>query len=289
MLRGAFGIFPRLRFFTIVQPKTAVIIERLGKYHLTLNPGFHFLLPLFDLKTKEMTLKEKNINVTNQSVITKDNVEIKLDSVLYCKITDAKTAHYQTTDAYLYTKEMAKSLLRTEIGKLTLDSTLHEREKLNKKLLEDMKIATDRWGVEIKRYEIKTIYLDDDFVKLMNLEADSERYKRGKMLNAEAFKISSVNDAERDKEKIINQETANGQSSNLHFKALAEKVNILKEMIETKKITKENLEFKLKEDMIDAIGGLSDDQKMIIMKKDITDLSSFFESMEKQLKIKKEN
>ena len=103
--------------------------------------------------------------------------------------------------------------------------------------MEDIKNITDRWGVEIKRYEIKTIYIDDEFVKLMNLEADSERYKRGKMLNAEAFKVSSLNDAEREKQKFINKKLAEGKSIYLKLEAISKKIKMLRDKIEKEEIS----------------------------------------------------
>ncbi len=272
-----------MRFFKIVKPRKVVVLERLGKFTRILEPGFHIMIPFIDSIRKEISLKEKNINIKKQSVITKDNVEFQIDGVLYCKISDPLKATYESTDAFLYTKELAKSLLRCEIGKITLDNALHEREKLNLRLLNDIKEMTNRWGVEIKRYEIKTIYLDDDFVKLMNLEADSERYKKTKMLNAEAFKISSKNNAEREKEKSINVGKGLGKSLNLHFSAYADKINTIQDLLISNKITHENLSFKLKEDLISSLKGLSQKDKTILLKKDLTDFSSVFKSLDEKM------
>ena len=130
-------------------------------------------------------------------MITKDNVDIKIDGVLFYKIVDAYKSTYNITDPHLSTEIMAQSLLRIEIGKITLDQVLHQRQQLNDTLLREIKAVSDRWGVECYRYEILEINIDDEFIKLMNLEADSERKKRGLVLNAEAFKVSKMNSAEK--------------------------------------------------------------------------------------------
>ena len=277
------------RFFTIVKPREAKILERFGRYSRTLNSGLHFMIPFVDSIKSSISMKEKTIQISKQEVITKDNVDVKIDGVLYCSIVDPYIAAYECGDPTSYLERMAKSLLRCEIGQITLDATLHEREKINTRLLSEIKSTADRWGVECKRYEIKSIYLDDEFVKLMNYEADSERYKRGKMLNAEAFKVSSINNAQRDCEKIIKKGSAEAKTTYLEFKALAEKVDVLRQQLDSGVSSQEFLDFKLKNDLIAAYEELADENKSLFLKKDFDNFKTVFDGLNQQYEVLKEH
>lgn len=271
-----------MKFFKIVKPRTTAIIERFGKYNRTLTSGPHFYIPYIEKVAHTVSLKETAIIITQQEVITKDSVEMKIDGALYCQIIDPYTASYECENAFNFVEKMAKSVLRSEIGQTTLDDTLHERKKLNKRLLEDIKSAADRWGIEVKRYEIKTIMIDDLFLGLMSRENQSERYRSEKQIEAESIRIETINNAERERMKIINESMAQGKSDYLELKGLANKVEAIKSKLDNNEVDSSYLSFKLKNDLVDSFEGLANSDKKLFLKKDLSDFEQLFESLNKK-------
>ena len=168
--------------FVMVPQKNVFVLERLGKYARTLEPGLHFKIPLVDAISYHHSLKEQVLAIEQQSAITKDNVKIKIDGVLYFQIMDPYKASYHVANPIKAISLLAQTSMRSEIGKLDLDKTFEERESLNNYVQMALNEASQQWGVNCMRYEIKDIKPPERIKTSMGLQAESERVKRSTIL-----------------------------------------------------------------------------------------------------------
>lgn len=182
-------------FITVKQNHRA-IIERLGKFSRVVEPGLAFKLPMIDLVAYEHSLKEEVLDIEHQTAITKDNVKIQISGVLYYKVTDAFKAAYEVREPVKAVSMLAQTSMRSEIGLLELDRTFQERDTLNTNIKRSLNSAGDGWGIEVLRYEIKDIRPPYQIKRSMELQSESERIKRSKILYAEGEKQSKINIAE---------------------------------------------------------------------------------------------
>lgn len=269
-----------LKFFTIVTPNTCKLIERFGRFHRKLEQGIHFMIPVYENVTQEISLKEFTKHLTGQEVITRDSINLEIDGILYCKILEPYNTNYSVSDAEKAIEIMAQSLLRCEIGKITLDSVLHERQKLNEKLLEEIKHYSDRWGMTCFRYEITNINIESSFAKFMNFEAESERYKRKLMLNAESIEITTQNNALREKTVIINNKKAEAKAIYYSIAAWINRIKVLRDLIEKDRSNTDLLEMKLKNDLIQTYEELGHGEKTMFIRKDISNVKDVLSSID---------
>ena len=218
-----FGVLLVLGFLLIVLliliAKTAVVvpqqsiyvIERLGKFAGTLEAGFHILTPFVDLIRYRHSLKETAIDIPEQVCITRDNVQVGVDGVLYLKVMDAERASYGISNYIFAVTQLAQTTLRSEIGKIDLDKTFEERGTINAQVVEELDKASDPWGVKVMRYEIKNINPPRDVLEAMEKQMRAEREKRARILESEGARDSAVNNAEGDKQKTIKESEAQKQ------------------------------------------------------------------------------
>jgi len=187
----------------VVPQQKAYVVERLGKYHATLNAGFHILLPFLDSISYKHSLKERAVDIAEQVCITRDNVQVGVDGVLYLKVMDPKRASYGVTNYLFAISQLAQTTLRSEIGKIDLDRTFEERTAINISVVTELDKATDPWGMKVLRYEIKNINPPHDVLAAMEKQMRAEREKRAVILASEGERDAKINEAEGDKQQVI--------------------------------------------------------------------------------------
>jgi len=195
----------------VVPQQNAFIVERLGKYQGTLDPGFHILLPFLDVIRYKHGLKERAIDIPEQICITRDNVQVGIDGVLYLKVMDAKRASYGVSDYLFAITQLTQTTLRSEIGKIDLDRTFEERTHINIQVVNEVDKASDPWGIKVLRYEIKNIAPPSDVLAAMEKQMRAEREKRAVILTSEGERDAVINAAEGDKQQVIKASEANKQ------------------------------------------------------------------------------
>ncbi len=193
----------------VVPQQSAYVMERLGSYRATLGAGFHLLIPFFDQITYRHSLKEVAYDIPEQICITKDNVQVGVDGVLYLKIVDPKLASYGISDYLFGLSQLAQTTLRSEIGKIDLDRTFEERSHINSSVVAELDKASEPWGVKVLRYEIKNITPPHDVLSAMEKQMRAEREKRAAILTSEGERDSKINHAEGEKQRVIKESEAN--------------------------------------------------------------------------------
>lgn len=171
--------------FVLVPQQNVMVLERFGKFVRVLQPGFQLKWPLIELISYHHSLKEQVLGIDSQTAITKDNVKIKIDGVLYFKITDPVKASYEVSQPIRAISLLAQTSMRSEIGRLELDRTFLERESLNASIKQSLNDVSVKWGIDCMRYEIKDIKPPEEIKRSMELQAEAERIKRSKILNSE--------------------------------------------------------------------------------------------------------
>lgn len=187
----------------IVPQQEAWITERLGKFDQVLVAGINFIIPFIDRVAYKHTLKERAIDVHEQTAITKDNVTLQIDGIVYLRITDPKDASYGVENLYFAVIQLAQTSMRSAIGKITLDKTFEERETLNVHIVQAINDAATTWGIQCMRYEIRDIKPPTTVLKAMELQVAAERQKRASILDSEGKQQSQVNIAEAEKRQVV--------------------------------------------------------------------------------------
>ena len=195
----------------VVPQQSAYVVERLGKYSSTLEAGFHILTPFIDVIRYRHTLKEQAADVPEQICITRDNVQVGVDGILYLKIMNPERASYGISSYAFAITQLAQTALRSEIGKIDLDRTFEERTNINIALVGELDKASEPWGVKVMRYEIKNINPPQDIQAAMEKQMRAEREKRAVILTSEGARDAVINNAEGDKQKVIKASEANKQ------------------------------------------------------------------------------
>jgi len=182
---------------------TVFIVERLGKYHTTLEAGFHILIPFIDKVAYRRSLKEMVVDVQEQTCITKDNISVQVDGILYIQIMDPIKTCYGITDYQFAATQLAQTTMRSEIGKIELDRTFEEREKINMEIVAAVDKASLPWGLKVTRHEIKNITPPESIKGAMEKQMRAEREKRAIIAESEGEKQAKINRAEGDKQQNI--------------------------------------------------------------------------------------
>jgi regulator of protease activity HflC (stomatin/prohibitin superfamily) len=192
-----------VKYVRIVPQKQAYIVERLGKYRCTLDAGFHLLMPLLDRVAYKHSLKEQAIDVPPQQCITKDNIFVDVDGILYLQVMDPVKASYGIGNYLFATTQLAQTTMRSEMGKMELDRSFEERTAINAAIVEAIDKASDPWGVKVTRYEIKSIIPTQTIRDAMEKQMRAEREKRAMIAESEGERQSKINRAEGERQQAI--------------------------------------------------------------------------------------
>ncbi len=293
-------IFKSIR---VVPAQSAFVVERLGKYYATFGAGIHLLIPFFDKVQYKHNLKEKALAVPPQPCFTEDNVKIDIDGVLYFKVTDPIKASYGITkrlytpklqDYEYATIQLAQTMMRSVIGKMDLDTTFEERERINAEIIQNVDQATSPWGISVTRYEIQNINFPKTVLKTMEKQVQADRDKRARILDSEGDMLSRIrrsegelqkliNISEGEKEKMINE--AEGKAAEILSISKATAIGISK-IAEALAVPggKDALDLQLTEDYLSTLGSLAKKDNKIVFPMDLSKPNIIFDKIKNSLK-----
>lgn len=270
----------------IVPQKSAFIVERLGKYNCTLEAGFHIITPFVDKVRYKVSLKETALDVPPQQCITRDNIMVEIDGILYLQITDPVRACYGI-DNYLFAcAQLAQTTLRSEVGKLELDRTFEERTTINTAICAEVDQASDPWGVKITRYEIKTITPPSSVLDAMEKQMRAEREKRAAIAVSEGERESKINRSEGDKQeairrsegektKRINEAVGRAEEIRQIAEATANGIAKIAEAISANEGGREAMNLRLAEQYINEFGKLAKESNTMVIPADVANVAGF--------------
>ena len=195
----------------VVPQQSAYVVERLGRFAGVLHAGLHFLMPFFDVIRYRHSLKEAAFDIPAQVCITRDNVQVGVDGILYLKVMNPERASYGISDYHFAISQLAQTTLRSEIGKIDLDKTFEERMNINAQVVQELDKASEPWGVKVLRYEIKNITPPHDVLAAMEKQMRAEREKRAVILTSEGARDADINNAEGEKQQVIKASEARRQ------------------------------------------------------------------------------
>jgi regulator of protease activity HflC (stomatin/prohibitin superfamily) len=199
------------RTAVVVPQQSAYVVEYLGKYRRTLQAGFHILVPFVERVAYRHNLKEEATDIPEQVCITRDNVQVAVDGILYLKVLDAQRAAYGIGSYRFAITQLAQTMLRSEVGKIDLDRTFEERAAINSAIVQELDKASEPWGVKVLRYEIKNITPPKDVLTAMEKQMRAEREKRAVILTSEGERDARINQAEGEKQRVIKESEATKQ------------------------------------------------------------------------------
>jgi regulator of protease activity HflC (stomatin/prohibitin superfamily) len=272
----------------MVPQQEAWIVERLGKFKAVLEPGLNFVIPFIDMVSYKHSLKEQAMAIKPQNAISKDNVTLEIDGVLYVKVFDAKKASYGAEDPYYAITQLAQTTMRSEIGKLSLDKTFEEREYLNSAIVKAINEASASWGMECLRYEIKDIHPPVSVVQAMELQMAAERKKRAQILESEGVRQAKINNAEAEKTQVVlsseaaytdqvNRARGEAEAIEMVATATANSLSIIAKSIGDKE-GKDAISFRLAEGYIESFGKLAKHSNTIVIPAELSNPSGFISS-----------
>tara|TARA_S200000501_G_scaffold311904_1_gene302724 strand:- start:208 stop:1143 length:936 start_codon:yes stop_codon:yes gene_type:complete len=268
----------------VVPQRQEFIVERLGKYSRTLSAGLHILIPFLDAIKYKRTLKEEVIEVDKQNCITKDNVALRIDGVLYLQVVNSKLSSYGIDDYRLAAQNLAQTSLRSVIGKMDLDKTFEERESLNQAVVAAVDEAAQNWGIKVLRYEVKDIEVSPEIMNAMEKQMTAERDKRAaiaksegerqaKINLAQGLKEQSILTSEGQKQELINN--AEGLASEIKLKAdaTAEAINKVADAL-NKKGGSQAANLEVAKEYVKEFGKLAKESNTLIIPSNVSDVSS---------------
>ena len=283
----AVAVFVVYNTFIIVEMREKVIVERFGKYHDTLEPGFHFIIPFVDRVAYRHETREQVLDVPHQKCITKDNIEVEVDGIVYLKVMDAYKASYGINDYRLAAVNLAQTTMRSEVGKITLDDTFSERDSMNEAIVEELDKASDPWGVKVMRYELKDIQPSQDIVLTMEQQMEAERDKRAEITKSSGERDAQINTSEGEREasilmsegrrqQRINEAEGEARETALLAEASANGIERVANAI-SQPGGSLAVKMRLTEQFIDRLGKVVDGANVSVLPMEAANLKSFFE------------
>src|SRR4029078_12576015 len=272
----------------VVPPQSAYIVERLGRYAGTLDAGFHILVPFVDVIRYKHSLKEMALDIPAQICITRDNVQVQVDGVLYLKVLNPERTSYGISDHLFAITQLAQTTLRSEVGKIDLDRTFEERTNINISVVAELDKATEPWGVKVLRYEIKNITPPADILAAMDKQSRAEREKRAVILTSEGQRDAAINAAEGEKQQVIKASEAKrqqqineaeGQASAIRAvaTATAQGLREVAAAIQTDG-GREAVQLRVAEQYVTQFGGLARTTNAVIVPANLTDVAGMIAS-----------
>lgn len=277
------GVIIAFKMVKTVPQQEAWIIERLGKFNRVLEPGLNFIIPFLDAVAYKHTLKERAIDVIEQTAITRDNVSLVIDGVIYIRVINPVDASYGIENLYFAATQLAQTSMRSAIGKIALDRTFEDREALNAQIVEAINEAATTWGIQCMRYEIRDIRPPENVIKAMEMQVAAERQKRAEILESEGKKQAKINIAEATKrETILNSEgimteqvnkaTGEADAIKIVATATAQSIETIAGAI-NKNGGKDAVSLKIAEQYVEAFAKLAKDSNTLIIPANSNDAS----------------
>ncbi|CAH8465097.1 unnamed protein product [Schistosoma turkestanicum] len=268
----------------IVPEKEAWVIERLGKFHRTLEPGLNFCIPFLDRIAYIQSLKEVAIEIPDQSAITSDNVVLQLNGVLFLKVKDPYLASYGVSEAEFAITQLAQTIMRSEIGKIILDNVFKEREALNFQIVQALGKASEPWGIECLRYEIRDVQVPQKIKEAMQMQVEAERKKRASILESEGQREAAINRAEGLKRsqvleseghqiQIVNKASGEAEATERLAEARANSIQIVARAIGAKRGA-DAVQLTIAEQYIEAFSALAKTTNTVLLPSHSGDVAS---------------
>lgn len=289
VLLGA--LFLILKLVLVVKMREVCVIERLGKFRAVLQPGLHFLIPFIDRVAYRHETREQVLDIPAQSCISRDNIQISVDGLVYIQMMDGEKASYGIEDYRRASVNLAQTTMRSEIGKLKLGQTFSERDALNETIVREIDKASDPWGIKVLRYEVRNITPSENVVHTLEKQMEAERQKRAEITLAEAQKESTINSSqgqrqeainlsEGDKQRQINEAEGRAQEIEILAEATAQGINMIASASE-KPGGSQAIKRRLMEQFIQQTGNILKTADVSVMPAEMARLEGFFNGMDK--------
>jgi regulator of protease activity HflC (stomatin/prohibitin superfamily) len=282
-------IFVVTRTFIVVPQREAVIKERLGKFAGTLGPGFHFMVPFIDKAAYKQEMREQAIDVPPQMCITRDNIQVEVDGIVYLRVVDPEKAAYGIGNYRAASINLAQTTMRSEIGKLTLDETFSERDEMNESIVKEIDKASDPWGIKMIRYEIMNISPSRRVVDTMEQQMEAERRKRADIVLSQGEKEAKINVSEGERTRAINLSEGSKIRRINEAEGRATKIRLLAESSATaiEEVAsaiqepggKAAVQMQLVEEFVDELGGILQKSEVAVVPQDLAKVKAFFEGV----------
>ncbi len=284
-------LFIVVKLVLIVRMKEVCVIERLGKFRAVMQPGMHFLIPFFDRVAYRHETREQVLDIPAQSCISRDNIQIDVDGLVYIRVMDGAKASYGIEDYRRASINLAQTTMRSEIGKLKLGQTFSERDALNETIVREIDKASDPWGIKVLRYEVRNITPSTNVIHTLEKQMEAERQKRAEITLAEAEKESTINlsEGERqeainlsegDKQRQINEAHGRAKEIEILTQATAEGINVIAKAAE-QPCGDKAIKMRLMEQFIKQTGDILNTADVAIVPSEIAKLEGFFTGMDK--------
>lgn len=299
-------VFFIIKAFRVIPQQSAIVVERLGRYHETMEPGLRFLIPLVDRVAYKHSLKEIPLDVPSQICITKDNTQLQVDGILYFQITDPRLASYGTSDYVLAITQLAQTTLRSIIGRMELDKTFEERDDINRTVVQALDDAASNWGVKVLRYEIKDLTPPKEILHAMQQQITAEREKRALIAASEGRKQeqiniaagqreasiqrsegemqAAINQSEGDKQAAINRALGEAEAIKAVATASAEAIAKIATSIRTPG-GMEAVNLQVAEKYVDAFGNIAKEGNTLILPGNMADMGSMVAAAMKVVRV----
>ncbi|MDK1023062.1 MAG: stomatin-like protein [Gammaproteobacteria bacterium] len=274
----------------IVPMREVCVIERLGKFRAVLEPGFHILIPFFDRVAYRHEIREQCINIPPQNCISRDNIQIEVDGLVYLKVMDGHKASYGIEDYHRAAINLAQTTMRSEVGKLSLSQTFSERENLNEGIVREIDLASEPWGIKVLRYEIMNITPSRNVINTLEKQMEAEREKRAEITLATAEKEATINLSmgerqeainlsEGEKQKRINEAEGRAREISLVAEATAEGVKLLSRAI-NKPGGNDAMKLRLLESFIGQVRNIFKSAEVSVVPVELARMQAFFAGIE---------